>query len=105
EGLVFAKELGLEPERFLELLKVSPAFSAAMEVKGKKMLDGDFAPQARLRQHCKDVSIILKYAKKLGQDLPLSKAHREVLEKAIEAGDGDLDNSAVIREIERRSEG
>ncbi|MBL7154607.1 MAG: NAD(P)-dependent oxidoreductase [Phycisphaerae bacterium] len=105
EGLVFAKELGLEPERFLELLKVSPAYSAAMEVKGKKMLDGDFAPQARLRQHCKDVSIILKYAKKLGQDLPLSKAHREVLEKAIEAGDGDLDNSAVIREIERRSEG
>jgi len=102
EGLVFASKLGLDPEAFLELLKVTPAYSAAMDVKGKKMLDGDFTAQARLRQHHKDVSIILKYTEKLGQELPLSRVHLDVLEKAIEAGDGDLDNSAVIREIERR---
>jgi len=103
EGLVFAAKLGLEPKAFLELLKVTPAYSAAMDVKGEKMLKGDFTPQARLRQHRKDVSIMLKYAENLKQDLPLSKVHLEVLEKAIAAGDGDLDNSAVIREIERRS--
>ncbi|MDT8300497.1 MAG: NAD(P)-dependent oxidoreductase [Sedimentisphaerales bacterium] len=103
EGLVFAGKLGLNPKAFLELLKVTPAYSAAMDVKGKKMLDRDFQPQARLRQHYKDVSIILKYSEQLGQQLPLSKAHLDVLNKAIEAGDGDLDNSAVIREIERRN--
>ncbi len=102
EGLVFASKLGLEPRAFLELLKVTPAYSAAMDVKGKKMLEGDFTPQARLRQHRKDVSIMLKYAENLQQDLPLSKVHLEVLEKAIAAGDGDMDNSAVIREIQRR---
>jgi 3-hydroxyisobutyrate dehydrogenase-like beta-hydroxyacid dehydrogenase len=102
EGLIFASKLGLEPQVFLELLKVTPAYSAAMDVKGKKMLDGDFTPQARLRQHHKDVSIILKYAENLEQELPLSKVHLDVLEKAIAAGDGELDNSAVIREIERR---
>jgi len=102
EGLVFASKLGLDPQAFLELLKVTPAYSAAMDVKGKKMLDGDFTAQARLRQHHKDVSIILKYAEKAEQELPLSKVHLDILEKAIEAGDGDLDNSAVIREIERR---
>jgi 3-hydroxyisobutyrate dehydrogenase-like beta-hydroxyacid dehydrogenase len=102
EGLVFAGKLGLDPKLFLELLKVTPAYSAAMDVKGKKMLDGDFTTQARLQQHHKDVSIILKYSEKLGQELPLSKVHLDVLKKAIEAGDGDLDNSAVIREIERR---
>jgi 3-hydroxyisobutyrate dehydrogenase-like beta-hydroxyacid dehydrogenase len=102
EGLVFANKLGLDPKVFLELLKVTPAYSAAMDVKGKKMLDGDFTPQARLSQHHKDVSIMLKYSKKLGQELPLSKVHLDVLKKAIEAGDGDLDNSAVIRDIERR---
>ncbi len=102
EGLVFAAKLGLELQTFLEVLKVTPAYSAAMDVKGQKMLDGDFTPQARLRQHCKDVSIMLKYAESLQQDLPLSKMHLEVLEKAIAAGDGDLDNSAVIREIQRR---
>lgn len=102
EGLVFASKLGLDPEAFLELLKVTPAYSTAMDVKGRKMLDGDFAPEGRLRQHHKDVSIILKYAEKLGQELPLSRVHLDVLKNAIEAGDGELDNSAVIREIERR---
>ncbi len=103
EGLVFASKLGLDAQPFLELLKVTPAYSAAMDVKGKKMLDGDFTTQARLRQHHKDVSIILKYAEKAGQELPLSTVHLDVLKKAIDAGDGDLDNSAVIREIERRN--
>jgi 3-hydroxyisobutyrate dehydrogenase-like beta-hydroxyacid dehydrogenase len=102
EGIVFAGKLGLDPKVFLELLKVSPAYSTVMDTKGKKMLDRDFAPQARLRQHHKDVSIMLKYSEKLAQELPLSSVHLEVLTKAIEAGDGDLDNSAVIREIERR---
>ena len=102
EGLVFAGKLGLEPEAFFELLKVTPAYSAIMDTKGKKMLNGDFTPQARLRQHHKDVSIILKYAEKTGQELPLSTVHLDVLEKAIAAGEGELDNSAVIREIKRR---
>jgi len=103
EGLVFASKLGLDPEAFLELLKVSPAYSAAMDTKGKKMLNGDFTPESRIRQHHKDVSLILKYAEMAGQELPLSRVHLDALEKAIEAGDGDLDNSAVIREIERRN--
>ncbi len=103
EGLVFAAKLGLESKAFLELLKVTPAYSAAMDVKGKKMLEGDFTPQARLRQHHKDISIMLRYAKDLEQELPLSKVHLQILEKAIAAGDGELDNSAVIREIQRRS--
>jgi 3-hydroxyisobutyrate dehydrogenase-like beta-hydroxyacid dehydrogenase len=102
EGLVFATKLGLEPKVFLEMLKVTPAYSNAMDVKGKKMLDGDFTPQARLRQHYKDVSIILKYTENLQQELPLSKTHLQILETAIAAGDGELDNSAVIREIQRR---
>jgi 3-hydroxyisobutyrate dehydrogenase-like beta-hydroxyacid dehydrogenase len=102
EGLVFAEKLGLDLEPFLELLKATPAYSAIMDTKGEKMLDGDFTPQARIRQHHKDVSLILKYAEKAGQELPLSSVHLDVLEKAIAAGDGDLDNSAVIREIQKR---
>lgn len=102
EGLVFASKLGLELQAFLELLKITPAYSAAMDVKGRKMLEGDFTPQAKIQQHHKDVSIILKYAKKCGQELPLSKVHLDILQKAIAAGDADLDNSAVIREIQRR---
>jgi 3-hydroxyisobutyrate dehydrogenase-like beta-hydroxyacid dehydrogenase len=103
EGLVFADKLGLELEGFLELLKTTPAYSAVMDIKGDKMLKGDFKAEARIRQHHKDVSLILKYAEKAGQELPLSRVHLDVLDKAIKAGDADMDNSAVIREIRRRN--
>jgi 3-hydroxyisobutyrate dehydrogenase-like beta-hydroxyacid dehydrogenase len=102
EGLVFAGKLGLDLASFLELLKVTPAYSAVMDSKGKKMLSGDFTPEARIRQHHKDVSLILRYAEKAGHELPLSKVHLDILENAITAGDGEMDNSAVIREIKRR---
>ena len=104
EGLVFAERLGLDLKSFLELLKVSPAYSVAMDVKGEKMLRQDFTPQSRIRQHHKDVSLILQYARQAGQELPLSRVHRDILEKAMAAGEGDLDNAAVIREIARRRE-
>ncbi len=103
EGLVFAEKLGLDLKAFLELLTATPAYSAIMDTKGEKMLKGDFTAQARIRQHHKDVSLILKYAEKAGQELPLSKVHFDVLQKAIEAGDADLDNSAVIKEFRRRT--
>jgi len=102
EGLVFAQRLGLELESFLELLKASPAYSVAMDVKGRKMLTGDFAPVSRIAQHRKDVAMILAYGRKLGQALPLSRVHLEILDSSIEAGDGELDTAAVISEIRRR---
>jgi 3-hydroxyisobutyrate dehydrogenase-like beta-hydroxyacid dehydrogenase len=102
EGLVFAEKLGLDLAAFLELVKTTPAYSTVMDVKGEKMLTGDFAAQARIRQHHKDVSLILKYAEQAGQELPLSKVHLDVLTKAIAAGDADLDNAAVIKELRRR---
>jgi 3-hydroxyisobutyrate dehydrogenase-like beta-hydroxyacid dehydrogenase len=103
EGLVFAEKLGLDLEAFLELLKTTPAYSAIMDTKGEKMLKGDFTPQARVRQHHKDVVLILKYAENAGQELPLSKVHLDVLKKSIAADDADLDNSAIIKEIRRRA--
>ena len=102
EGLVFADALGFDVPRFLELLRASPAYSVAMDVKGEKMLREDFTPQSRIRQHHKDVTLILKYAQRANQELPLSQVHMDVLEQALAAGEGDLDNAAVIREIRRR---
>ena len=102
EGLVFAEKLGLDLEMFLRMLRVSPAYSMAMDAKGDKMLSGDFSPQSRIRQHRKDISLMLKYARQAGQELPLSTVHLDLLEQAIRAGDADLDNAAVIREIRRR---
>ncbi len=94
EGLVLAGELGLDPAFALHVLRASPAASRIMEVKGEKMLAGEFTPQGRLSQHLKDVRLMLAASAK---PLPLSEAHRGLLEKAERLGCGALDNSAIIR--------
>jgi 3-hydroxyisobutyrate dehydrogenase-like beta-hydroxyacid dehydrogenase len=97
EGLVFAKTIGVDPERALEVLMGTMAYSRIMDTKGRKMVDGDFSVQARLSQHLKDIRLILDAASDAGQELPLTDAHRELLEAAETAGFGDADNSAIIR--------
>ena len=96
EGLVFADAMGLDRARALEILRAGPAYSTVMDTKGAKMLTGDFQPQARLAQHAKDVRLILENAERTGTALPLSKTHRELLDRALAAGYGPLDNSAII---------
>ncbi len=101
EGMVFAEKLGLPLDSFLRLLKVGPAYSVAVDVKGQKMLNNEFEPVSRIRQHHKDVSLMLKHAKKCNQHLPLSHVHFSILDKAIAAGDGELDTCAVVKELRR----
>jgi 3-hydroxyisobutyrate dehydrogenase-like beta-hydroxyacid dehydrogenase len=104
EGLVFARAMGLEPDAALEVLMGSMAYSRIMETKGRKMLSGDFSTQARLTQHLKDIRLILQAAAEGGQALPLSETHCRLLEAAEAAGFGDMDNSAVIRAFDRKTE-
>jgi 3-hydroxyisobutyrate dehydrogenase-like beta-hydroxyacid dehydrogenase len=103
EGLVFAHALGIELDAALQVLIGSMAYSRIMDTKGRKMIEGDFRTQARLSQHLKDIRLILAAAAAAGQELPLTKAHRRLLETAEAAGFGDADNSAIIRAFERKS--
>jgi len=102
EGLAFAEALGLSPASVLPLLQGTMAYSRIMDTKGRKMVEGDLTPEARLAQHRKDVALILEQAGKHGQALPLSEEHLRLLDAAIAAGDGDLDNAALVRELTRR---
>jgi 3-hydroxyisobutyrate dehydrogenase-like beta-hydroxyacid dehydrogenase len=99
EGLVFAEAIGVTPSAALEVLMGSMAYSRTMDTKGRKMVDGDFAVQARLTQHLKDVRLILEAAAEAGQELPLSETHRQLLERAEAAGWAEMDNSAIIQAI------
>jgi 3-hydroxyisobutyrate dehydrogenase-like beta-hydroxyacid dehydrogenase len=101
EGLVFAKAVGLDPAKTLAVLREGNAYSVVMDVKGRKMIEGDFTLQAKLSQHAKDVRIILEEAARTGISLPLSKLHLQLLEQGEAAGLGELDNSVIIRVIEQ----
>jgi 3-hydroxyisobutyrate dehydrogenase-like beta-hydroxyacid dehydrogenase len=102
EGLVFAEKLGIAPAAFLELVLASPARSDAAALKGPRMVQGEFTPQSRIRQHLKDLDLMLAAAAAAGQGLPLTQTHAELLRTAVQAGDGDLDNAAVVRQMRRQ---
>ena len=102
EGMVFAERMGIAPEHFLALVLASPATSGAAQAKGQMMVSGDFTPQSRIRQHLKDVTLMMTTAAASGQSLPLTQAHAALMEAAVDAGDGELDNAAIIRELRRR---
>jgi 3-hydroxyisobutyrate dehydrogenase-like beta-hydroxyacid dehydrogenase len=103
EGLVFAERLGLNPAAFLKVARRSAAYSQVMDVKGSKMIHGEFAAEGRVTQHLKDVHLMLEQAERVKQHLPLLEIHADVLEACVRQGEGDLDNSAVIEEIRRRT--
>lgn len=103
EGLAFAEAMGVSPAAALEVMVGSPAYSKAMEVKGRKMVERDFAVQARLTQHLKDVRLMLKAAAAAGMELPLADTHRRLMERAEAAGLGELDNSAIVEVLRSRA--
>ena len=104
EGLAFAEHLGLDAEKTVAILKASAAYSRIMDSKADKMIHREFSPVARLSQHLKDVDLMLHAGESGGLALPLTETHRGILAKAVAAGLGDLDNSALI-EVLRRSAG
>jgi 3-hydroxyisobutyrate dehydrogenase-like beta-hydroxyacid dehydrogenase len=96
EGLAFAEAIGVPPAAALEVLTGSNAYSRAMDVKGRKMVERDFTVQAKLSQHLKDVRLMLQAAADAGLPLPLTETHRRLMEQAEAAGLGNLDNCAII---------
>ncbi|MCP4644642.1 MAG: NAD(P)-dependent oxidoreductase [bacterium] len=105
EGLSLAEASGLDARHVLDMLKGSAAYSRVMDVKGDRMLTGDFEPAARLAQHAKDVGLILELAGESGAAVPASELHASILQHAIDAGWGALDNSAVINVYREDGEG
>ena len=103
EGLNLAYRAGIDPAAALDVLKATPAYSTAMDTKGAKMVNRDYALQAKLSQHLKDVTLIRALARRSGAATPLSDVHEELLTFAASAGLGDSDNSAIIEAYARRN--
>ena len=102
EGLAFAERMGLDPNAFLDVAKGSACYSQVMDIKGRKMIERDFAPEGRVKQHLKDVQLMLQLGERLGQQLPALQVHNDVLEACVRSGEADRDNSIVVEEIRRR---
>ena len=103
EGLVFAERLGLDLGDFLQVARKSAAYSQIMDIKGDKMVEGDFTPVSKVSQHLKDVKTMLSEARQRHQELPLLAVLADILSACEKHGDGERDNAITIEEIRRRT--
>jgi 3-hydroxyisobutyrate dehydrogenase len=104
EGLVFAERVGLDPAAFLKVARESAAYSQIMDVKGDKMVTGDFSAHGRITQTLKDILLTLEQAARSGQQLPLGAVYADLIKGCVAHGEAEWDNSAVIQEIRRRAQ-
>jgi 3-hydroxyisobutyrate dehydrogenase len=95
EALSLARSLGLEPERFLEVVKGGAMDAPYVQLKGATMLAGDFTPSFGLAGAAKDASLILEAARASGADVEFVEVVQQHFARALEAGHGELDLSAT----------
>ena len=96
EGLLFGLRQGLDGRALLAVLKDSGAYSRAMDLKGERMVEGNFEAEGKLVQHLKDVELMLEVGHAAGAPLLATALHRQLLLAGVAGGLGDHDNSAII---------
>jgi len=100
EALTLAKHAGVDPARVRAALQGGFADSRILEVHGERMVTGKLAPGARATVQRKDMDQAIELAGELGIDLPATRLSRDLYDKLIEQGDGDLDHAALIKAID-----
>jgi len=101
EALAFAKKAGLPLPALHEALTAGAANSWALEVLGKKMIDGDFKPAFAVKHQQKDLAIVLATSREKKLPLPgVALVHQLLV--ALEAeGRGDDGTQALYTLYER----
>lgn len=100
EAFVLGAKANVDPAVILKVLSGGYAQCRVMDVRGPKIVEGDFTPGFKSKFHYKDLNIIMDTARDLNVPLPASALAHELFSALIASGRGDLDHSAVINIIE-----
>lgn len=73
------------------------ASSRVLDLHGRRMIDGDFAPGGTLENQVKDLNAALALAEADGLTLPLLEENKRIWQSALESGLGGLDHSALYK--------
>lgn len=97
EALALARRAGVDPARVHQAISGGFAASRVLEAHGRRMIEQAFEPGARCTTQHKDMSQALALAAQLGLDLPATALNRDLYQRAIDAGFGGLDHSALYK--------
>ena len=105
EALTLAQSGGADPARVREALLGGFADSTVFRQHGLRMVEADFQPGGPAKYQVKDTSTALAFARSRGLTLPVSEEVDRLFQAMVDNGDGDLDHSGVILELQRMNRG
>ena len=97
ESLALARDLGIDPRLFLDVVRGGALDAPYVQLKGTAMLDDELPAAFALATALKDVDLILAAAEGAGVDLALMPGIRAHFARAVDDGHGDLDMAATYR--------
>jgi 3-hydroxyisobutyrate dehydrogenase len=105
EAVHFADRHGLDLDRFLAVLDAGPMASGVSRVKARKLVDHDFTPQAAAADVLMNNRLVAEAARESALASPLLDVCHELYAETVAEGHGAADMVAVVRAIERRTDG
>ena len=103
EAFQFAKAQGLDLDRFVDVIANGQMSSPIMRVKGPKLLNEEFSPQAAIADVLTNNRLITGAAREAGIPVPLIDVCEQLYAETVDLGFGGLDMSAVVKAIEARA--
>ncbi|WP_407192787.1 NAD(P)-dependent oxidoreductase [Bradyrhizobium sp. STM 3566] len=101
EAMTLAERGGADPLKVREALLGGFADSAILKQHAIRMVARDFVPGGPAKYQLKDTSTAVAHAATLGLALPMLTLVDKLFADMVSHGDGELDHSAIIREIWR----
>lgn len=105
EALTLAQSGGADPARVRQALLGGFADSTVFRQHGLRMVEGNFEPGGPAKYQVKDTSTALGFARSRGLRLPVSEEVDRLFHAMVDHGDGELDHSGVILELQRMNAG
>ncbi len=103
ELMVFAQKAGVDPFKVAEAIRGGAAGCWTLDNKPQRLAQGQRTPGFKAHMQLKDLNIVLDTGETYDAPLPLSAVTREMFAEMVAAGEGDLDNSAVLSVLERKA--
>jgi 2-hydroxy-3-oxopropionate reductase len=101
ELLVFSKKSGVDPRKVVDAIKAGAAQCWTLDVKPPRLFDGNRNPGFKAKMQLKDMRIIQETAREYGIPIPSAEIDTKLFQQMIDAGLGELDNSAVVSVMEK----
>ena len=99
EAFTLAGRAGVDLEKMREALLGGFAQSRILDLHGKRIIGNNFNPGFKIKLHNKDMGIALRAGEQYQVPLKGTTLVAEQMEEAVRQGNGELDHSALILQI------